>query len=121
MMIIAGVVATNNAERCALMQRTGSGYPRTSMTVRSALVRAILVGLEPRQAPSLPSIYERTGCFCTNQAALGDEASLYEHRRRCGRAGEVLSREGNQVTPGEYHEARSKDDLYDEARRTGDS
>lgn len=70
------------------------------MTVRSALVqlraRAILVGLEPRASPSLPSIYERTGCFCTNQAALGDEASLYEEKRRCGRAGEVLSREGNQ-------------------------
>ena len=63
-------------------------------------VRAILVGARAKASPSLPSIRGRRGCFCTDRAALQDEASLYGRgrqrsnftvqARRCERAGEAL-------------------------------
>jgi hypothetical protein len=65
--IVAGGVATNNAKSHALMRRAGSRYLRIPMTARSALVRlgvrAMLIGLEPRQSLSLISICERNRLF----------------------------------------------------------
>jgi hypothetical protein len=124
------------------MQRTVSVYFRTPTTVRSALVQlrvqAIFVGARAEGKPPSPPIYGRTGCSCIDRAALGDRASLYGDTRRCGRAGEVLSREeipergrhlqrqGKQAS--ELRQASStkrgawsKDGLWDEAKRTGDS
>jgi hypothetical protein len=58
-MIVVGVVATNNAGRHTLMQRTGSGYLRTLMMARSALVRlgaqATLVGARAEAGLPRPS------------------------------------------------------------------
>jgi hypothetical protein len=52
-----GVVATNNAGRHALMQRTGSGYLRTPTTARSAPMqlgaRAILAMARVKASPFL--------------------------------------------------------------------
>ena len=75
------------------------------MTARSALVqlgvRAILVGLEPRQASLSRRFVGGSGSFCTDRAVLGDEDfSLRRHAAllACGR-GLLEGRDPTAKTP----------------------
>ena len=80
-MIIAGVVAINDAGRHVLIQRTGNGYLKTPMTARSALMQlgaqATLVGARAEASLPRPSICGGMSCSCIDWAALGARASLY--------------------------------------------
>jgi hypothetical protein len=77
-MIVAGVVATNNAGRHALMQRTGSGCLSNDGEINSGAVSSkSYLGRAQAEGRPRPSICGRTGCFYLDWAALSDKATLY--------------------------------------------